>query len=74
MIYKINNDAQKIEIEEFEMDSYISISVFDGFYEDGEIKHTTRINLELSKNKCEQLIKALHYALRDYNEYPNQTS
>jgi len=74
MIYKITNDAQKIEVEEFEMDSYISISVFDGVYENREIKHTTRINLELSKRKCEDLIKALQHALSDYNEYSNQTS
>ena len=68
MIYKMEGNCQMVEVEECAFDKHILVHIGDGFEEYGNVKYTSFINLELSRNKCEELIKCLQYALKDYDE------
>lgn len=69
MIYKIEpNSCQFIEVEAITSDEQILVHIADGYEDGANIKYENFMNLELSKIKCEELIKALQYALDDYNE------
>ena len=70
MIYKIQLDEFTYSEVEYDcQEKSISLHLAQGYHKNGlsEVQYNDFTNILLSKEKCEELIKSLQFALNDLN-------